>query len=281
MRRVRSHFMGWVKRNVWWKWCKNRQTTRVVILSTRIIRNHYKRERCRRLTHTFLTPFSFPWPFLHNISRGSEKKSVCDCDFLIISEFWSEFRVCVIKVEIKWFLREILRLDHWISKRAIICEFFVFIGKQSFWEKKKTAKMSIHGHDEDIDVVSSPEPSPRHSSESQERLTSTPIQSRSPAFDRTANERASVSPAKTESSDQGKTNAAFTSFSINSILSRSETKRDELINTPFLPNAPLTDPNSLQDAAMISRWVLFFFSFKITNETGLEKKKKSGKKDMW
>lgn len=113
--------------------------------------------------------------------------------------------------------------------------------------------MSIHGHDEDIDVVSSPEPSPRHSSESQERFTSTPIQSRSPAFDRSASERASVSPAKTESSDQGKTNAGFTSFSINSILSRSETKKDELINTPFLPNAPLTDPSSLQDAAMISR----------------------------
>lgn len=113
--------------------------------------------------------------------------------------------------------------------------------------------MSIHEHDEDIDVVSSPEPSPRHSSESQERLTSTPIQSRSPAFDRCANDRASVSPAKTESSDQGKTNAGFTSFSINSILSRSEAKKDEMINTPFGPNPQLADPHSLQDAAMISR----------------------------
>ncbi|XP_055305679.1 homeobox protein Hmx-like [Sitodiplosis mosellana] len=115
--------------------------------------------------------------------------------------------------------------------------------------------MSIHEHDEDIDVVSSPEPSPRHSNESRERLTSTPIQSRSPAFDRSASERASVSPAKTEStsSDQGRTNAGFTSFSISSILSRSENKKDELINTPFLPNAQLTDPSSLQDAAMISR----------------------------
>lgn len=113
--------------------------------------------------------------------------------------------------------------------------------------------MSIHEHDEDIDVVSSPEPSPRDSNESRERLTSTPIQNRSPAFDRSANERASVSPAKTESttSDQSKTNAGFTSFSINSILSRSETRRDEMINTPFLSNA--TDPSSLQDAAMISR----------------------------
>lgn len=115
--------------------------------------------------------------------------------------------------------------------------------------------MSIHEHDEDIDVVSSPEPSPHHSSESRERLTSTPIHNRSPIFDRSSNERASVSPAKTEStsSDQGKTNAGFTSFSINSILSRSETKKDELINTPFLPNTQLTDPSSLQDAAMISR----------------------------
>lgn len=112
--------------------------------------------------------------------------------------------------------------------------------------------MSIDEHDEDIDVVSSPEPSPHHSSESRERLTSTPIHNRSPIFDRSSNERASVSPAKTES-DQGKTNAGFTSFSINSILSRSETKKDELINTPFLPNAQLTDPSSLQDAAMISR----------------------------
>lgn len=115
--------------------------------------------------------------------------------------------------------------------------------------------MSIHEHDEDIDVVSSPEPSPNHSSESRERLTSTPIQNRSPAFERNLNERASVSPAKTEStsSDQGKTNAGFTSFSINSILNRSESKKDEMINMPFLPNAQLSDPNSLQDAAMMSR----------------------------
>ncbi|XP_031621636.1 homeobox protein Hmx-like [Contarinia nasturtii] len=113
--------------------------------------------------------------------------------------------------------------------------------------------MSIHEHDEDIDVVSSPEPSPTHSIDTRERLTSTPIQNRSPALDRSVNERASVSPAKTESttaSDQGKTNTGFTSFSINSILNRSENKKDDTISTP---NANLTDSTSLQDAAMISR----------------------------
>lgn len=114
--------------------------------------------------------------------------------------------------------------------------------------------MSIHEHDEDIDVVSSPEPSPRSRSESQDRLTSTPIHNRSPAFDRTSDDRASFSPAKAEStsSDQEKTSsAAFTSFSINSILSRSESKKDELIGAPFLSNAQLSDPS----AAMISRYV--------------------------
>lgn len=115
--------------------------------------------------------------------------------------------------------------------------------------------MSIHEHDEDIDVVSSPEPSPQHSIYSDERLTSTPIQNRSPSFDRSANERATASPAKSEStsSDQGKTNTNFTSFSINSILSRNESKKDDMINSPFLPTANLTDSHSLQDAAMISR----------------------------
>lgn len=115
--------------------------------------------------------------------------------------------------------------------------------------------MSIHEHDEDIDVVSSPEPSPPHSSESGERLTSTPIHIRSPTLDRSATERASVSPEKTEStsSDQGKTNTGFTSFSINSILNRNESKKDDLMSSPFLPNANLVDPNSLQDPALISR----------------------------
>lgn len=112
--------------------------------------------------------------------------------------------------------------------------------------------MSIHEHDEDIDVVSSPEPSPQSRTESRDRLTSTPIHNRSPAFDRTSNECASFSPAKAEStsSDQGKSaSAAFTSFSINSILSRNENKKDELISAPFLSNAHLSDPS----AAMISR----------------------------
>lgn len=115
--------------------------------------------------------------------------------------------------------------------------------------------MSIHEHDEDIDVVSSPEPSPQHSSESREHLTSTPIRPRSPILDRSVEERASVSPAKTEStsSDQGKTSAGFTSFSINSILNRNESKKDDMITPPFLSSAALTDPNSLQDATMISR----------------------------
>lgn len=114
--------------------------------------------------------------------------------------------------------------------------------------------MSIHEHDEDIDVVSSPEPSPQSHTSSRERQTSTPIHNRSPEFDRTSNDRASLSPAKAEStsSDQGKTSsAAFTSFSINSILSRNENKKDELITSPFLSNAHLTDPS----AAMISRYV--------------------------
>lgn len=121
--------------------------------------------------------------------------------------------------------------------------------------------MSIHEHDEDIDVVSSPEPSPQHSNESRERLTSTPIRTRSPALDRSLNERASVSPAKTEStsSDQGKTNAGFTSFSINSILNRNESKKDDMITSTFLPNASLANPNSLQDAAMISRYAISTF----------------------
>lgn len=112
--------------------------------------------------------------------------------------------------------------------------------------------MSIHEHEEDIDVVSSPEPSPHSRAESQDRLTSTPIHNRSPAFDRTSNDRESLSPSKAESTsfDQGKTSStAFTSFSINSILSRNENKKDELIGAPFLSNAHLSDPS----AAMISR----------------------------
>lgn len=113
--------------------------------------------------------------------------------------------------------------------------------------------MSIHEHDEDIDVVSSPEPSPQSCTESRDRLTSTPIPNRSPALDRTSSDCAS--PSKPESSsDQGKTSAAaFTSFSINNILSRNENKKDELISAPFLSNSHLTDPS----AAMISRYVLF------------------------
>lgn len=115
--------------------------------------------------------------------------------------------------------------------------------------------MSIHEHDEDIDVVSSPEPSPQSPRESRERITSTPIKNRSPAFDRSINDRASLSPSKSEStsSEQGKTNAGFTSFSISSILSRNESKKDEMISTPFASNTKLSEPNSLQDAAMISR----------------------------
>lgn len=115
--------------------------------------------------------------------------------------------------------------------------------------------MSVHEHDEDIDVVSSPEPSPQSCTESRDRLTSTPIQHRSPAFDRTSNDRASLSPTKPESitsSEHGKTtSAAFTSFSINNILSRNENKKNELISAPFLSNTHLTDPS----AAMISRYV--------------------------
>lgn len=116
-------------------------------------------------------------------------------------------------------------------------------------------KMSIHENDDDIDVVSSPEPSPQPSRESRDRLTSTPIPSRSPAFERAGRDRASLSPTKTESStsDHGKTNAGFTSFSISSILSRSVGKKDDMISAPFLSNANLTDPSALHDAAMISR----------------------------
>lgn len=116
--------------------------------------------------------------------------------------------------------------------------------------------MSIHEHDEDIDVVSSPEPSPQPQRELRERLTSTPIRNRSPASDRSNNGRTSVSPSKIEStsSEQGKTNAGFTSFSINSILSRHENRKDDMISTSFVTPPPnLCDPGSLQDAAMISR----------------------------
>lgn len=114
--------------------------------------------------------------------------------------------------------------------------------------------MSIHEHDEDIDVVSSPEPSPKHSSESREPFSSTPIHSRSPAIDQ-IHERVSESPVRTESvtSDQGKTNASFTSFSISSILSKNETKKGDPTTNPFLPNINSCEPNSLEDAAMISR----------------------------
>lgn len=112
--------------------------------------------------------------------------------------------------------------------------------------------MSVHEHDEDIDVVSSPEPSSQHSNESRERFTSTPIHNRSPGADR-SNDRASASPAKTESTDQGKTNANFTSFSISSILSKNESKKGDTISTSFLPNTNFAEPHSLEDAAMISR----------------------------
>lgn len=110
--------------------------------------------------------------------------------------------------------------------------------------------MSVHEHDEDIDVVSSPEPSPQHSSESRDRFTSTPIHNRSPT-----NDRASKSPVKIEStaSDQGKTNANFTSFSISSILSKAEHKKDDAISASFFPSTNLSEPHSLEDAAMISR----------------------------
>lgn len=107
-------------------------------------------------------------------------------------------------------------------------------------------KMSIHEHEEDIDVVSSPEPSPRPSSECR---TSTPtFNARSPFVQ----DQSSLSPSKMESSpsDHGKTtNANFTSFSINSILSRNETKKDEHINGSF----PIEHGTAAHDAAMMSR----------------------------
>lgn len=110
--------------------------------------------------------------------------------------------------------------------------------------------MSVHENDEDVDVVSSPEPSPHHSNESEDRRTSTPICNRSPAIDQT-NDRASVSPAKTE--DPGKTNANFTSFSISTILSKNEGRKDHAINASFLPTTNFNETGSLEDAAMISR----------------------------
>lgn len=101
--------------------------------------------------------------------------------------------------------------------------------------------MSIHHIEEDIDVVSSPEPSPQHS-------IHTP---HTPTSHRHSTGRSSVSPAKTESttSDSGKTSSTFTSFSINSILSRSdEVKKDD-------PFGAFSDPanRSAHDAAMLSR----------------------------
>lgn len=107
--------------------------------------------------------------------------------------------------------------------------------------------MSIHEHEEDIDVVSSPEPSPRPSSECR---TSTPptFITRSPSI----HDQSSLSPSKTVTSpsDHGKTtNANFTSFSINSILNRNEAKRDEHINGSY----SIEQSTAAHDAAMISR----------------------------
>lgn len=106
--------------------------------------------------------------------------------------------------------------------------------------------MSIHHNEEDIDVVSSPEPSPHHSTD----------MPRTPHSMRHSIDRCSVSPTKTESStsDSGKTSSAFTSFSINSILSRSaDVKKDDPFASAFLTSDPAS--RSAHDAAMLSRSV--------------------------
>lgn len=110
--------------------------------------------------------------------------------------------------------------------------------------------MSIHENEGDIDVVSSPEPSPQPSNESKYEYHKTSTQ------DRSSNryDRSSISPSKTDSSssDHGKINSNFTSFSINSILGRNEVKKDDTINTHHY--LPISDPSNLaHDAAMISR----------------------------
>lgn len=108
--------------------------------------------------------------------------------------------------------------------------------------------MSIHEHEEDIDVVSSPEPSPRPSSKC--RTASPPtFNTRSPSVQ----DQSSLSPSKMATSpmDHGKTmNANFTSFSINSILNRNEaTKKGEHLNGSY----SIEQSTVAHDAAMMSR----------------------------
>lgn len=126
--------------------------------------------------------------------------------------------------------------------------------------------MSSQDVDVDISVVSSPEPSPRpddHDSSRNEYQYSSQMQhqqqplqqlQRHSAFNHSSDSR--LSPPKTPPEQHCKTSTgpAYTSFSITSILSRSEPKKSPITPMPTLPLS--NDVNgSAHDAAMISRWV--------------------------
>lgn len=108
--------------------------------------------------------------------------------------------------------------------------------------------MSSVDVDVDINVVSSPEPSPRSGDESIMRKDF-PYSNHHTTFNHSTESR--LSPPKSPP-EHSKTSAgsAYTSFSISSILSRSDTKKGPLMP---LPQLPLSDSNGSHDAAMLSR----------------------------
>lgn len=112
--------------------------------------------------------------------------------------------------------------------------------------------MSSVDVDVDINVVSSPEPSPRSGDESIIRKDFQ-YSNHHTTFNHSTESR--LSPPKSPP-EHSKTSAgsAYTSFSISSILSRSDTKKGPLMP---LPQLPLSDSNGSHDAAMLSRLVLF------------------------
>lgn len=116
--------------------------------------------------------------------------------------------------------------------------------------------MSSQDLDVDISVVSSPEPSPRpddNSSRHEFTFAHSTPQHQSSYNNNNNNIESRLSPPKI-SPEQGKTSggSAYTSFSITSILSRNEPKKNPI--TP-MPTIPLhTDATgTVHDAAMLSR----------------------------
>lgn len=145
------------------------------------------------------------------------------------------------------------------------CVIFRRIAKKKFKSlkekfKKKRKKMSSQDPDIDINVVSSPEhsPQPDYNPTHIKYQTSTSTNATSMAnrvLINTMSDSSRLSPARTPP-DNGKmsANSGYTSFTISSILSRNDPKKDSLTS---VTNLPFVDASgtSVHDAAMISRYV--------------------------